>query len=80
MERGCWNPRSLDCRESAEPKLQNKGMTQPILSDWVERLLGERRDQRPVVLLFDYDGTLTPLVSHPKNASLPPATRPDWRH
>ena len=29
-----------------------------------------------VALLLDYDGTLSPIVSHPDLAILPPATRP----
>ena len=28
------------------------------------------RDQAQVLLLFDYDGTLTPIVEHPDDAGL----------
>ncbi len=33
------------------------------------------RDAQGVLLLFDYDGTLTPIVDHPSLALLPAATR-----
>jgi trehalose-phosphatase len=44
-------------------------------SDWVGRVVTEYRAGRPLALLFDYDGTLTPVVAHPSLAALPPATR-----
>jgi trehalose 6-phosphate phosphatase len=34
-----------------------------------------RRRARPVLWLFDYDGTLTPVVAHPSLATLAPAVR-----
>jgi len=46
-----------------------------MAADWVDRVLAQRQDNRPLVLFFDYDGTLTPLVSHPKNAVLAESTR-----
>lgn len=44
-------------------------------SDWVGRVASEYSGGRALALLFDYDGTLTPLVSHPSLAALPEATR-----
>jgi trehalose 6-phosphate phosphatase len=40
--------------------------------DWLRR--GYRAGQ-PLALLFDYDGTLVPIVDHPGLAKLPPGTR-----
>jgi trehalose-phosphatase len=39
------------------------------------QLLRAYQSEAPVVLLFDYDGTLTPIVPHPWLAELPPPTR-----
>lgn len=39
-----------------------------------EAVAGELAGHRPAVFL-DYDGTLTPIVSHPRQATLPGATR-----
>jgi trehalose 6-phosphate phosphatase len=44
-------------------------------SDWVDRVVKEHDAGRPLALMFDYDGTLTPVVAHPSLAALPPATR-----
>jgi trehalose-phosphatase len=44
-------------------------------ADWVGRTAAAHRAGRPVALLFDYDGTLTPIVAHPSDALLPEATR-----
>ncbi|MCU0703407.1 MAG: trehalose-phosphatase [Fimbriiglobus sp.] len=44
-------------------------------SGWVDGLVREYRHGRPVVFLFDYDGTLTPIVRHPSLAFLPATTR-----
>jgi trehalose 6-phosphate phosphatase len=41
----------------------------------MDRLLWGHRAGRPLALLFDYDGTLVPLVEHPALAKLPPQTR-----
>jgi trehalose 6-phosphate phosphatase len=49
------------------PKLQTP--------EWIERIAGEYGRGRSVALLFDYDGTLTPIVRHPSLARLPAATR-----
>ncbi len=39
-------------------------------------VIGRARDaRRPVLWLFDYDGTLTPVVAHPALATLSPAVR-----
>ncbi|MDG4549127.1 MAG: trehalose-phosphatase [Candidatus Contendobacter sp.] len=47
----------------------------PTSSTILERLLAAyQRDER-LVLVFDYDGTLTPLVAHPRLAHLNPALR-----
>lgn len=43
--------------------------------DWVGRLASEYSAGRTLALLFDYDGTLTPLVAHPSLAALPDSTR-----
>jgi trehalose-phosphatase len=45
------------------------------VSCWVKRAAAEHRAGRPVALFFDYDGTLTPIVSHPSLALLAPETR-----
>lgn len=47
----------------------------PPRNGWVNRVAGEYGGGRPVTLLFDYDGTLTPLVEHPNLAQLMPDTR-----
>jgi trehalose 6-phosphate phosphatase len=41
----------------------------------IDRLLSAYRAGRPLALLFDYDGTLVPIVEHPTLAELPPETR-----
>jgi len=46
-----------------------------LLSKWIERIVIEHRTGRPIALLFDYDGTLTPIVRHPSLAILPERTR-----
>ena len=45
------------------------------MRNWVHELMDEKSPDRPLVLLFDYDGTLAPLVSHPRNAFMLPAAR-----
>jgi trehalose 6-phosphate phosphatase len=40
-----------------------------------DRLLAAYRGGRPLVLLFDYDGTLVPIVEHPSQAQLAAGTR-----
>ncbi|HEV3437822.1 MAG TPA: trehalose-phosphatase [Gemmata sp.] len=45
------------------------------LPNWAIRAVAEYRVARSLALLFDYDGTLTPIVAHPSNATLPSATR-----
>jgi trehalose 6-phosphate phosphatase len=47
----------------------------PELRTQMDRLLGAHRAGRPLALLFDYDGTLVPIVQHPALAKLPPGTR-----
>jgi trehalose 6-phosphate phosphatase len=42
---------------------------------WVTRAAAEYAAGRPLLLLFDYDGTLTPIVAHPSLAKLPAASR-----
>jgi trehalose 6-phosphate phosphatase len=42
---------------------------------WVDAIVSAYRAGRPVAVLFDYDGTLTPIVAHPTLARLGPATR-----
>ena len=40
-----------------------------------QKLAAAYRSGHRLVLLFDYDGTLTPLVDHPRLAHLDPALR-----
>lgn len=42
---------------------------------WVHAAVAGYQAGRPLVLLFDYDGTLTPIVRHPSLALLSPAAR-----
>jgi trehalose-phosphatase len=44
-------------------------------SHWAAVAAAEYRSGRPLALLFDYDGTLTPIVPHPALAALPASTR-----
>jgi trehalose 6-phosphate phosphatase len=41
----------------------------------IQVLLSAYRHGRKLLLLFDYDGTLTPIVAHPRLATLHPTTR-----
>jgi trehalose 6-phosphate synthase/phosphatase len=47
----------------------------PLRDSDFERWLGTYLSRYPLVLLLDYDGTLTPLVSHPAEATLSPRIR-----
>jgi trehalose-phosphatase len=48
----------------------------PLTSSTIlERLLAAHQRGERLVLVFDYDGTLTPLVAHPRLAQLDPALR-----
>ena len=47
----------------------------PIAAAILEQLVTAYRQGRRLVLTFDYDGTLTPLVAHPSLAQLDPALR-----
>lgn len=47
----------------------------PTTNGWVRRAAEAYGRGRPLALLFDYDGTLTPIVRHPSLARLPPGTR-----
>jgi trehalose-phosphatase len=42
---------------------------------WVSEVSAAYRAGRPLALLFDYDGTLTPIVRHPSLARLPTRNR-----
>ncbi len=44
-------------------------------SGWVEVVVREYQRGLPLALFFDYDGTLTPIVQHPRLARLAPGTR-----
>ncbi|VTS04194.1 trehalose-phosphatase [Tuwongella immobilis] len=44
-------------------------------ADWVDSLVAIARQNRPIACCFDYDGTLTPIVSHPSLAILSDAMR-----
>lgn len=46
-----------------------------VLTDWTEPVSEAYGQGRSLLLLFDYDGTLTPIVRHPSLALLPPSTR-----
>jgi trehalose 6-phosphate phosphatase len=50
-------------------------MTDNALTDLVARLATLHRGGTRLALLFDYDGTLTPIVEHPSQARLQDATR-----
>jgi trehalose 6-phosphate phosphatase len=52
--------------------MSGPGRTRPV---WVNRVAEQYASGRPLAMLFDYDGTLTPLVRHPSLAHLPPGTR-----
>jgi trehalose-phosphatase len=45
------------------------------LSDELDRLAAAYHEGQSLALLFDFDGTLAPLVTHPELATCPPATR-----
>ena len=47
----------------------------PANPNILERLVAAYRRSERLVLVFDYDGTLTPLVAHPSLAHLDPALR-----
>jgi len=47
----------------------------PLAPRWIEPIATARRTGRPIALLFDYDGTLTPIVRHPSLAVLSHRTR-----
>jgi len=47
----------------------------PVATAILERLAAAHRRGDRLVLVFDYDGTLTPLVAHPRLARLDPASR-----
>ena len=42
---------------------------------WATAVTAGYHAGRPLTLLFDYDGTLSPIAAHPALAVLPPATR-----
>jgi len=47
--------------------------------EWQNLVLDARRDGLPIALMFDYDGTLAPIESHPKKAILASSLREDIR-
>ena len=47
----------------------------PVIATLLERLTAAYHRGERLVLVFDYDGTLTPLVAHPSLAHLDPALR-----
>lgn len=51
----------------------------PLADHWVASVQAAYLAGRPIVLLFDYDGTLTPLVSHPSLAVLADSVRENLR-
>ncbi len=50
-------------------------VTQSGKYHWHDRVLKQYHQNRPVIFLFDYDGTLTPIVSHPSLAKLDESLR-----
>ena len=46
-----------------------------IAAPWLDRIAAEYGRGRPLALLFDYDGTVTPIVRHPSLARLSPRTK-----
>jgi trehalose 6-phosphate phosphatase len=46
---------------------------------WVDRLAAASRRGADLAVFFDYDGTLTPIVSHPSLARLAPEMRQRMR-
>ncbi|MFH1651572.1 MAG: trehalose-phosphatase [Chloroflexota bacterium] len=53
-------------------------MMEPLFPQW-EKLAAELRKAAHVLLLSDYDGTLTPIVSRPEKARLSPEVRESLR-
>ena len=45
------------------------------MQEALDQLVSAYRHGSPLILLFDYDGTLTPIVEHPKLATLSPDAR-----
>lgn len=45
------------------------------VKNMIDRLVGAHRTGQTLLLLFDYDGTLAPIVENPKNARLASTTR-----
>jgi len=46
-----------------------------VVEDWVVSVEAAYRAGRPIAFLFDYDGTLSPIVAHPALAVLPEMVR-----
>lgn len=59
---------------SAELKISYNGLVKHLLEDW-ERIQTRIRQARNLVLLLDYDGTLTPIASRPDLALCPPEVK-----
>ncbi len=55
--------------------MQDSGRSLPNTTPWIDRLAAAWRAGNHLVLLFDFDGTLAPLVNRPWLARLPPGTR-----
>ncbi len=52
----------------------------PFADNWIASVQAAHLAGRPIALLFDYDGTLTPIVAHPSLAVLPDSIRELLRH
>lgn len=51
--------------------MQASTMTPKTETDWLDKLAFQHSVGRSLVLFFDYDGTLTPIVAHPSLAIFP---------
>jgi trehalose 6-phosphate synthase/phosphatase len=64
-----WAASFLDAARAVQPGLQPP--TEAQLEEWLSDFVAGHR----VALFLDYDGTLTPLCAHPRDAALSPAMR-----
>ncbi len=73
-----WAREFVAATEAAAEHARDRGVTP---AQEAQRMLGPWLARRPrAAILLDYDGTLTPLVSHPAEARLSSATREALAH